>query len=82
MDINEFLNDIRFRRNQECFIVVNRGKLWYDQLNKTQIDEMKEWYKSWLDITDVINDLLKDHTITEIDVESIIPVKPNWIGVV
>lgn len=40
---------IRIVREEECFPIVNRGKLWYDQLTSSQFNEMKAWYEAWLD---------------------------------
>ena len=42
---------LRFEREKECFSVINRGKLWYDNLSEKQLLELDIWYKSWLDIT-------------------------------
>lgn len=58
----EILQRLRFKR-EECFEIINRGKLWYDTLSETQIKELKEWYKNWLDVT-------KTKTI---------PQKPEWL---
>lgn len=40
---------IRLQREGECFSIVNRGKLWYDNLTKAQLDELQAWYQNWLD---------------------------------
>lgn len=40
---------IRYRREKECFPIINRGKLWYDMLTFEQVAELKEWYRKWLD---------------------------------
>lgn len=59
----EFKNNLRAKRETECFPIINRGQLWYDTLAKQQIVELKEWYIAWLDVTDTL----------------IIPNKPNWL---
>lgn len=55
--------DLRFRRETECFMVINRGYLWYDTLTAAQRDELKMWYEAWLNITKTL----------------IVPVKPEWL---
>ena len=60
---NNKFDDLRRRREVECFPIVNRGQLWYDTLNEEQKAELKEWYIAWLDVTDTL----------------IIPNKPNWL---
>jgi len=41
--------DIRARRAYECFVYVDRGKLWYDKLTQSQLTLLKTWYDDWLD---------------------------------
>ena len=41
--------EIRARRADECFALINRGSLWYDRLTPEQTAELDEWYQSWLD---------------------------------
>ena len=36
-------------REDECFEIVNRGKLWYDGLTHSQLEELGKWYQAWLD---------------------------------
>ena len=57
------LMQLRLRRENECFSVVNRGMLWYNTLTEDQIDELDKWYHAWLDVTET----------------NIIPNKPEWI---
>ena len=59
----EFKNNLRAKRERECFSIINRGQLWYDTLNEEQKAELKEWYIAWLNVTDTL----------------IIPNKPNWL---
>lgn len=42
---------LRFDRENECFVIINRGQLWYETLTLEQKEELKLWYKSWLDVT-------------------------------
>lgn len=44
------LNYYRDYREKYVFPIINRGKLWYDHLTFTQIDELNTWYEKWLDI--------------------------------
>lgn len=54
---------LRELREKECFAIVNRGQLWYASLTVTQMLELTNWYKAWLDVTD---------TLTP-------PQKPEWL---
>ena len=56
-------NTIRYRRERECFPVINRGSLWYDSLSSEQKAELTDWYHAWLDAPETL----------------VIPVKPSWI---
>lgn len=47
----EMIDDIRHRRETECFPIVNRGQLWYDKLSKKKKEELEQWYQAWLDTT-------------------------------
>ena len=53
----------RQRREEECFPVINRGKLWYETLTDEQVVALKKWYQDWLDVTDT----------------RIVPEKPEWL---
>ena len=57
--------NLRLKREDECFSVVNRGDIWYETyVNTPQRErEFKSWYKAWLDVTETL----------------IIPTKPSWI---
>ena len=46
------IQDLRKRREKECFPIVNRGKLWYNCLTTEQIAELDDWYHKWLDVTE------------------------------
>ena len=55
---------LRERREQECFPIINRGQLWYSLLSDSQLQELKNWYQAWLDVTET----------------EIVPEKPSWLG--
>lgn len=59
----QILMNLRNQREVECFPIINRGKLWYDNLTTKQIAELNEWYNAWLDVTET----------------KVIPNKPNWL---
>lgn len=40
--------EVRYNREQKCFPIINRGKLWYDKLTDEQLKELGEWYEAWL----------------------------------
>lgn len=40
--------EIRYNREQKCFPIINRGKLWYDKLTDEQLKELGKWYEAWL----------------------------------
>lgn len=48
---------------EECFSVINRGRLWYDALTEEQLSELQSWYRAWLDGTNT----------------QTIPEKPEWL---
>lgn len=41
-------NEIRCNREQKCFPIINRGKLWYNKLSNAQLQELDSWYEAWL----------------------------------
>ena len=55
--------ELRLRRQNECFSYVNRGQLWYTMLSVKQIAELTVWYKAWLNVTDTL----------------VVPEKPSWL---
>lgn len=59
----EFKNNLRVKREIECFKIINRGQLWYDTLTDEQKTELGEWYNDWLNVTDTLE----------------VPVKPKWL---
>lgn len=57
------LKILRARRAAECFSVVDRGYLWYNDLTEVQKEELKVWREKWLAVTET----------------GVIPEKPLWI---
>ena len=62
--VNNRIENLRIRRENECFSVINRGVLWYNTLTETQRLELDVWYKAWLNVTDTF----------------IVPEKPSWLN--
>lgn len=52
-------------RNHACFQIINRGKLWYDQLTQEQLLQLRKWYQEWLDFPQTL----------------IVPIAPEWLDV-
>lgn len=69
----QILNNLRARREQECFIYINRGVLWYNTLTTEQQQELNTWYQAWLNVPQVYLETKPT------DIETIIPTKPNWL---
>lgn len=44
--------ELRIIREHECFSIINRGTIWYNNLTQDQIFQIKNWYQSWLDVTE------------------------------
>ena len=57
------MDDLRHKRERNCFTYVNRGELWYSRLSEIQKEELSVWYQAWLDVTTT----------------KIIPNKPDWL---
>ena len=62
------LQNLRQQRQDECFSIINRGKLWYDNLTEEQLAELQDWYHDWLTLpnrygTDAFE----------------MPIKPKWL---
>ena len=57
------IEKLRLQRKTECFSLINRGQLWYDQLSLAQKVELQIWYQAWLNVTQT----------------NIIPTKPSWL---
>lgn len=69
----EILEELRSRRESECFIYINRGVLWYNTLTTEQQQELNTWYQAWLDVPQVYQETKPE------DIETIIPQKPSWL---
>lgn len=46
------MRQLRRRRDEECFTVINRGELWYEKLTPKEKTELAAWYQGWLDVTE------------------------------
>ena len=57
------IEELRHKREIECFSIVNRGALWYNTLTQNQFEELNQWYIEWLNVTE---------TLVE-------PQKPEWL---
>ena len=55
--------EYRRRRETECFSIINRGQLWYEGISITQLLELRQWYKAWLNVTETM----------------VVPEKPAWL---
>lgn len=69
----QILNNLRNRREVECFAYVNRGVLWYNALTTEQQQELNTWYQAWLDVPQVYQET------KPANIETIIPQKPSWL---
>lgn len=65
------IDNLRLKREVECFSIINRGQLWYNTLTESQIAELDEWYNAWLNITSETNKNSNEGYI--------LPKKPDWI---
>lgn len=63
LEKEEKANDLRHRRDSECFSIINRGQLWYEGLSIQQLLELRKWYKAWLNVTET----------------GVVPEKPAWL---
>ena len=54
---------LRARREKECFASINRGQMWYETLDEMQKQDLRDWYRQWLDVT----------------VTQVVPNKPFWL---
>lgn len=70
-------NNLRSRRQLICFPIINRGQLWYDNLSKTQKSELNTWYKSWLDVTETMEEPeVPEFLSKELEKFYVVPEKP------
>ena len=64
IDKRQEINELRQLRKDECFPIINRGRLWYECLTYEQLRELREWYHNWLNVTETKQ----------------IPTKPAWLN--
>lgn len=62
-EIEDVRRRYRIKRERECFSIINRGQLWYEMLTADQRNDLKIWYKAWLDVTETLE----------------MPNKPSWL---
>ena len=50
--------ELRIKREEVCFSVVNRGDIWYETYVNTEErkQEFQAWYQAWLDVTDTLSE--------------------------
>lgn len=58
------IENLRIRRQEECFSIINRGMPWYNKLTDEQKSELNKWYSDWLDVTET----------------KVIPNTPTWLN--
>ena len=54
---------LRERRELECFPYVNRSNIWFLRLSREQRIELTDWYDKWLQVTETL----------------VAPDKPEWL---
>ena len=69
----QILENLRIRREDECFPIVNRCALWYNTLTNEQQQQLNTWYQAWLNVPQVYQETKPE------DIETIIPQKPSWL---
>ena len=62
-EVEALRQELRDRREVECFTVINRGQLWYESLDGQQRTELRDWYNAWLKVTETLE----------------VPEKPTWL---
>ena len=63
MTLEERIENLRVKREIECFSIINRGALWYTRLSEEQVQELEQWYNAWLEVTETLE----------------VPEKPEWL---
>jgi hypothetical protein len=48
----ETLEELRAQREEECFLVINRGQPWHALLTEEERAELMAWYQAWLKVTE------------------------------
>lgn len=64
IDEKRELSDLRYKREKQCFPVINRGALWYEHLSKEQKADLDVWYHAWLNVTET----------------RVVPEMPEWLS--
>ena len=64
LERQRLIEDLKSRRERECFSIINRGKAWYDTLTEEQYEELQVWYQAWLNVTTTL----------------VVPDKPSWLN--
>lgn len=62
-DYLRLVNEIRQKRESQCFSVIDKSQLWYNNLTNKQLEQLNAWYKAWLKAPET----------------QIIPAKPDWL---
>ena len=49
----QVLQFLRRQREEKCFVVINRGNLFWELKGLTEVQkgQLKAWYLAWLDVT-------------------------------
>jgi hypothetical protein len=63
IELEKIKDELRKRREKECFAIVDRSQFWYDSLTAEHKIELRQWYDAWLIVTETL----------------IIPDKPDWL---
>nr|DAO14658.1 MAG TPA: hypothetical protein [Caudoviricetes sp.] len=63
LELSEKQDEIRIRRERECYSVINRGQLWYEGVSISRLVELRQWYRAWLDAPATM----------------VIPERPSWL---
>lgn len=71
-------DDLRKRREAECFPVINRGWIWYSSLTLSQWRELRTWYLAWLNVTSTLTVPNRPTWLDNVDT-SRIPLTPSGI---
>lgn len=63
IELEKIKDELRRRREKECFAIVDRSQFWYDSLTAEHKAELRQWYDAWLIVTETL----------------IVPDKPDWL---
>ena len=48
------IEELRTRRETECFHVIDKGPFFFEQFNENELKQIKEWRVKWLKVTDTL----------------------------